>query len=597
MTSYDTAASQRLFLTRVTLDDIIRYCGQSTSVPDQNTLIETGAGWTTDQFAGLTLIPNIVHTDSIYTIQGNTSDTITTVQPMDMGKIQVGRDFKVVGIKTGDKPVKFFSNTGTNSFADGDTTYDGICEVCHTLTDHFRNDGTGPDQDHTSQGPSVPGTNCTACHSHVEGFKGAGDCVDCHGTSGPGINVQSEFGTAITDTTSHHISKAWADMAGEDCVACHAEGDPNGDGTASQSALHPGGSADGTVEMIDNSDPTRTTVISIELARVESKDNSLGDVDDLVDFCFGCHRAGGSAAIIAANGFDVNHTSTNPFGETTNIRTNQYDQVQKNFTADGGGLAVYESFDTAESGEPDGDGNRESHHAVRGARYTTSILGTNGFLDTTLVLWDSSTLDDDSVMFCTDCHSVAFSAHGGNNEYMLQAWNSGTTTPIENPTAVHSDYTEYVCSKCHDEATGNYASGGNSNHTSKESNMVHTAGQIGPANRLNGEGHITGIACLNCHDGNVGFGGIHGFSDAQYTAGEGGSGQGTYNKRRFLPGSGLAYYDPSDTTNGDAAWEMTPGSSDNQCYTLGTGTSISECTHHDKGTGLDFRNIQRNVDY
>ncbi len=42
-----------------------------------------------------------------------------------------------------DRTVKFFDQTGVNSFADGDTTYNGVCEVCHTQTTYHRNDGSG----------------------------------------------------------------------------------------------------------------------------------------------------------------------------------------------------------------------------------------------------------------------------------------------------------------------------------------------------------------------------------------------------------------------------------------------------------------------
>ena len=105
---------------------------------------------------------------------------------------------------------------------------------------------------------------------------------------------------------------------------------------------------------------------------------------------------------------------------------------------------------------------------------------------------------------------------------------------------------------------------------------------------------MTGIACLNCHDGAIGFGGIHGFTDATYTAG--GSG-GTYNKRRFMPGSGLRYYDPnSGAAGGDADWST--ASAANKCYTLSAETSMSSCTKHSGGTNMNKRNVPtRPVDY
>ncbi len=67
-----------------------------------------------------------------------------------------------------------FESRGTNeggpslhSFADGDedgnSVYDGICEVCHTLTKHHRNNPSGG---HVHQ----VGRTCTRCHEHVTNF-------------------------------------------------------------------------------------------------------------------------------------------------------------------------------------------------------------------------------------------------------------------------------------------------------------------------------------------------------------------------------------------------------------------------------------------
>ena len=86
------------------------------------------------------------------------------------------------------KTVKFFDQTGANSFADGDTTYNGVCEVCHTQTTHYRNDGNGADQHHMNVG-GADATNCISCHSHTNGFAhgggggtGCGTSTTCHGT-------------------------------------------------------------------------------------------------------------------------------------------------------------------------------------------------------------------------------------------------------------------------------------------------------------------------------------------------------------------------------------------------------------------------------
>ena len=101
---------------------------------------------------------------------------------------------------SGDRTVVFTALTGTNSFADGDATYDGVCEVCHTTTLHFRNDGSASDQNHTSSGGPQDGTNCIGCHPHNSDFSpSGGNCVDCHVTfSGGSWNISDGHVAHIT---------------------------------------------------------------------------------------------------------------------------------------------------------------------------------------------------------------------------------------------------------------------------------------------------------------------------------------------------------------------------------------------------------------
>lgn len=71
--------------------------------------------------------------------------------------------------------VKFLRYTGLNSFADGDTDYDGICEACHTSTKYYKRDGTG--FANHSGGFDYDGSDCSSCHSHAVGFTKAGFAV------------------------------------------------------------------------------------------------------------------------------------------------------------------------------------------------------------------------------------------------------------------------------------------------------------------------------------------------------------------------------------------------------------------------------------
>jgi hypothetical protein len=141
-------------------------------------LRSSGAGWTDNQFQGRVVIPNVSQWPSYsHKVARNSSDTLYLEGPMDFNKAAVGKTFAITYGKllkyalttpiSGTKTVKLFRGTGANSFADGDTTYDGVCEVCHTMTTHFRNDGS-------SNNEHRQGTKCTNCHIHRRGFKMGG---------------------------------------------------------------------------------------------------------------------------------------------------------------------------------------------------------------------------------------------------------------------------------------------------------------------------------------------------------------------------------------------------------------------------------------
>ncbi len=107
---------------------------------------------------------------------------------------------------SGSKNVKFFDPNG--GFVDGNN--EGICQVCHTATFHFRNTGevnTGAGLfDHTGETDS----NCTDCHSHTNAF--------AHGGNGGSCGTTSEcHGTR----ESHPTHVAGSGMVGVDCDECH----------------------------------------------------------------------------------------------------------------------------------------------------------------------------------------------------------------------------------------------------------------------------------------------------------------------------------------------------------------------------------------
>ena len=258
---------------------------------DASTLTASGASWATDEYAGYVLVPNIAKNDYNYKILSNTGNVLTIddrgngvtidtakVSPTDTFGISYGKlVYDIIYLdkindetpvppvtRTGTRTVKFFNNEGTNSFADGDGVWDGICEACHQQTDHFQYDGDAGDQLHSNMGYPA-GTNCTNCHKHENGFIGMGDgahithviadngpklaCADCHGTNIPPVlkdgldlantavcdNCHSADGIATAKSNQHEDPGTWAANEGEEsfCGSCHdlTPGNDKQDGT------------------------------------------------------------------------------------------------------------------------------------------------------------------------------------------------------------------------------------------------------------------------------------------------------------------------------------------------------------------------------
>jgi predicted CxxxxCH...CXXCH cytochrome family protein len=140
---------------------------------------------------------------------------------------------------SGDRQVRFESTAGavadssvagTASYANEDnaTQRDGICQVCHTRTKNVSGDarwqnaaaGGNVDSHYDSSGSS----RCTGCHTHQDGFSGAGGaCDSCHdlpytiGKHGSHDQVQAGPG-GWSDTTA----TTTATQYGFACAKCHA---------------------------------------------------------------------------------------------------------------------------------------------------------------------------------------------------------------------------------------------------------------------------------------------------------------------------------------------------------------------------------------
>ncbi|NVO01261.1 MAG: hypothetical protein HXX09_01030, partial [Bacteroidetes bacterium] len=182
----------------------------------------------------------------------------------------------IVTPNSGTKSVDFGANTSGSNYADATGTFNGVCEVCHTLTDHYTNTAMGTtDARHIAS----PVTKCTTCHPHNKGFAAQTDCFACHNAiadkplvgpaggrrqivdgTGNGLGTGGDF-----KRTSHHVTGAIPNV--NDCIKCHYMGDHK----------------DGTVKLLDP-DQGFLNVYSYDPL------NKSG----VESFCLNCHDANGS---------------------------------------------------------------------------------------------------------------------------------------------------------------------------------------------------------------------------------------------------------------------------------------------------------------
>ncbi|NOX85824.1 MAG: hypothetical protein GXO86_07665 [Chlorobi bacterium] len=177
---------------------------------------------------------------------------------------------------SGLKPVLFITETGPNSFADGDNTYDGICEVCHTTTKYHRNNSSGNHVHNLN-------INCVACHSHADEFVAQGGCISCHSYNQDnldGVPVGGRRAIVAEFPASNAHAHYGGNLDNSDCVVCHSMS----------------GHKNGYVKLIDPDDGSILTFL---------KPDSLHTDPDVSNFCMGCHDADGAQFL--TNPFD-------PFG-------------------------------------------------------------------------------------------------------------------------------------------------------------------------------------------------------------------------------------------------------------------------------------------
>jgi hypothetical protein len=334
----------------------------------------------------------------------------------------------------------------------------GRCYECHsTLT-------AGASMDFPSHNGSAVGiqsNNCNNCHvSHDTTEFVNGNCISCHAfaqNSGAGY-VQDNNGvraiTAEFAKWSHHVTGVTLNDA--HCAACHLEGQVENGKVLINTAYH----------MNDAKTHLRNADTDADM----QWDPAAPNHTTMDNFCMTCHDGNGATspasqsiqAFINSKGLAAagkTASALNPFGDTI---SNRYDKMQRP-----GVIDVSAQFDTTNN----------SHHAVKGPRYTgrTREAGSRQIASPATFASNSSatlqgvrstiydagnlnqlytplantggeaaprtgaaTLGDDSTLHCGDCHTVgqwkvgssttasgaltpvAIGAHGSSNEYMLR---------------------------------------------------------------------------------------------------------------------------------------------------------------------------------
>ncbi|MEW6217978.1 MAG: hypothetical protein AB1634_00405 [Thermodesulfobacteriota bacterium] len=433
--------------------------GSSTALT-ANSLSLAGAGWIPNSFAGYLLIPNTSQLSYSYRITTSTSDTVWVEPAMDLSKAAVGNPFAIVYGKlvknslatpnSGTKTVRLFRREGPNSFADGDATYDGVCEVCHTQPSHFRNNGAAPDQLHNNLN-GWQGGNCILCHTHANGFGHGPDgggtaCADCHGKD------QDQGGKGSFQSHSTHTETDADDLKGAGgllCNACHdttdypffkSGTDISGDGRLSlaetdvcDTCHSPGGAYDGVNAPASGAKANWKNGIYAGLGLRPGKET----------WCLGCHddlpansRQDGSGIVApnkAGDGltygyFLTGHGRTTPFNATLHGQN-------------GPGYACAVCHETTAS---------HLNHTA-GDRRLMAVPG-DGLASTSA-----------ATEVCQDCHQVGQSANGalGFDASAEATIHSGAITGKYNTNAAaafpaygnSADYATspgYQCEDCHD---------------------------------------------------------------------------------------------------------------------------------------------------
>jgi hypothetical protein len=180
---------------------------------------------------------------------------------------------------SGIKSTVFTANTSAINYATGSGSFNGVCEVCHTNTDHYTNTSAGTSDPRHAPSPQ----KCISCHPHNNGFYPVTDCFACHNdiTDKPGVGpaggrrqIVDNSGNGLGSggdfkRYTHHVQGGIPTIG--DCLKCHYMGDH----------------MNGTVKLLDP-DLGFLGVITYDPLNKSSVEG----------FCMNCHDANGANGLM-----------------------------------------------------------------------------------------------------------------------------------------------------------------------------------------------------------------------------------------------------------------------------------------------------------
>ncbi len=342
---------------------------------------------------------------------------------------------KLVRTTINQRSVRLMASSGVNSFADGDSVYNGVCEVCHSTTKYHRNDGTG--QSHNN------GANCTSCHPHDVGFSGASGGPNCLGCHQSAMGSRRAVGPDFATTKPHHplTFNPGGDLnlpANNNCLICHNDY-PN---------LH----ADGKIDFNPDPDHSGSQEWSGVYPDAWCMDCHDGDNPD-PNYRLGGKVAPDKRAFYSTANVHGNGTAFSGRCIDCHNETNEHTAAVK----------FYSSFYMDDSEENMCYGCHGGGANVNtGGRYMENIrvAFTTGTITSKSVHAASADLNtSDGKVFCRNCHDPHLLNHTTNllidPKNITQPW-TGMRRDLcfqcheRNTTTLHGNHNGVSCNQCHD---------------------------------------------------------------------------------------------------------------------------------------------------